>query len=107
MPTKQELDDLISKCDWRETEQNGVNGWTVTGRDAYKTASIFLPSAGQGLGNGLYVDTHGRYWSSVPTSDYSQRAWQLLFPYSYSGSLVDKCSRSFGVPVRPVKGFTE
>ena len=107
MPTKQELDDLISKCDWRETEQNGVNGWTVTGRNAYKTASIFLPCAGSGIGNGLYVDTHGRYWSSVPTSDYSQRAWQLLFPYSYSGSLVDKCSRSFGVPVRPVKGFTE
>ena len=109
MPTKQELDDLISKCDWSETEQNGVNGWTVTGRDAYKTASIFLPSAGHGIGNGLFADTHGRYWSSVPTSDYSQSAWQLFF-YFYSGSsgsYADQCGRSFGVPVRPVKGFTE
>jgi hypothetical protein len=105
MPTKQELGDLVNKCNWNETVQNGVKGCTVTGTGAYKSASIFLPYAGDGLSNWLLADgSAGIYWSSVPDSDYN-RAWFLRF---YSGvHHVDTCDRIFGYPVRPVQGFTE
>ena len=105
MPTKQEFEDLISKCDWSETEQNGVIGWTVTGRGAYAPASIFLPNAYHGIAEYL-SSGWGYYWSSVPPSDDYERALHLALKDSgFHG--VDKCVRSFGVPVRPVQGFTE
>ena len=105
MPTKQEFDDLISKCDWNETTLNGVKGWIVTGRDAYKSDSIFLPCAGYGIGTSLLdAGSLGYYWSSVPRSD-SSLAWSLDFNSSvhYAGSNY----RDDGQSVRPVQGFTE
>ena len=48
---------------------------------------------------------YGRYWSSVPSSD-SRYAWNLYF-YSgrhYTG--YDYGGRYYGLPVRPVQGFT-
>lgn len=48
MPTKQELDDLGSKCDWTPATVNGVSGYEVRGKDVYASARIFLPAAGEG-----------------------------------------------------------
>ena len=105
MPTRQELDDLVNKCNWNETTLNGVNGWTVTGRDAYESASIFLPCAGGGYGASLYTaGSYGYYWSSVPTSD-DYNAWYLGFTSGYHGT--STYGRSGGQSVRPVQGFTE
>jgi hypothetical protein len=108
MPTKQEFDDLISKCNWEWTTVNGVQGWTITGKDS---ASIFLPCAGHGDGTSLdFADSRGYYWSSVPYSEYNyfNVAWYLYFYYFYSGHHVtEDLYRYFGYSVRPVQGFTE
>ena len=106
MPTKQELDDLNSKCDWKWTTLNGVNGYSVRGRGAYASASIFLPCAGYGLGTSLYDSgSDGYYWSSVPYSDYTIYARYLSF---YSGyHYMFSSYRGYGFSVRPVQGFAK
>ena len=103
MPTLQELNDLISKCNWVWTTMNGVQGWTITGKDS---ASIFLPCAGYGVGTPLSnAGSHGYYWSSVPDSDNNYYAWGLYFRsrdhYTYYSN------RYYGQSIRPVQGFTE
>jgi hypothetical protein len=106
MPTKQEFDDLNSKCDWTWGSLNGVNGYVVRGRDSYASNSIFLPCAGYGYGTSFYnAGSHGRYWSSVPHSDDYGDAWYLGFLSgrhdTYYGSY------RYGQSVRPLQGFTK
>ena len=106
MPTKQEFDDLLNKCDWNSTTTNGVNGWIVRGRDDYASASIFLPAAGTGQWTSLSnAGKYGRYWSSVPTSAEDYESWNLNF-YSYFHSS-ERTGRFWGLSIRPVQGFSE
>ena len=106
IPTKQELDDLSSNCDWNWTTMNGVNGYVVRGKGDYASNSIFLPCAGFGYGTSLLdAGSYGYYLSSVPTSDYYYGAWGLYF--GSSGHYARYNSRSDGQSVRPVRGFTE
>ena len=103
MPTKQELDTLISNCDWAWTTMNGVDGYIVNGRGAYASASIFVPDAGHCEGTSLpYSGVH--YWSSVPNSDFNCEAWNLSFD-SYGHGMYN-ADRHYGCSVRPVQGFT-
>ncbi len=105
MPTKQELSDLNSQCDWTWTTVDGVNGYVVRGRGAYSSASIFLPCAGDGNGTSLNgAGSHGGYWSSGPGSGYDY-VWLLYFHSSSHSTSIGY--RSSGRSVRPVQGFTE
>ena len=105
MPTKQEIDDLNSKCDWTWTEMNGVNGYVVRGRGDYISASIFLPCAGLGYGTSFRsAGSGGNYWSSVPYSG-SNYSRGLYFNSGYY-STGNYC-RYYGHSVRPVQGFTK
>ena len=106
MPTKQELEDLNSKCDWTRTSTNGVDGFVVRGKGDYASNSIFLPYPGYGSWTGLTSSgSGGYYWSSVPVSASSQDAWDLGFyvGYRYSHNLSRWCGQS----VRPVQGVAE
>ncbi len=106
MPTKQELDDLNEKCDWKWTTKNGVNGYIVRGRGGYTSASIFLPCAGRGNGTSLYpAGSLGFYWSSVPHSD-DTNSWLLDFSSSDHATF-SYIYRYGGLSVRPVQGFTK
>ena len=103
MPTRQEMDDLVSKCDWTLTTQNGVDGYVVRGRGDYASNSIFLPCVGWGYKTSLFdAGSYGGYWSSVPHSEYSNSAWYLYF--NSSDHLADYRYRYYGLPVRPVQG---
>ena len=107
MPTKQELIDLCDNCDWTWTTKNGVNGYEVRGRGDYASNCIFLPSR-VGLGDGtslINTSSEGRYWSSVPDSDYDY-AWSLYLYSSYRSMSYSCHYRYYGYPVRPVQGFT-
>ena len=105
IPTKQELDDLNSKCDWTWITKDGVNGYIVCGRGAYASNSIFLPCAGNGHGTSLYnAGSFGHYWSSVPDSDYDY-TWDLRFNSSVRSTYYSR--RGHGQSVRPVQGFTK
>ncbi len=60
MPTKEELQELIDKCSWTHTTQNGVSGYRVRGSN---NISIFLPD--------------GYYWSSLLSTEYDSQASAL------------------------------
>ncbi len=106
MPTKQELDDLGSKCDWTWTTVNGVNGYVVKGCGAYSQSSIFLPAAGYGGGTSLDdAGLYGDYWASVPSPHDSFDSWSILFASGYHDTYYSY--RNSGQSVRPVLGSAE
>ena len=113
MPTKQELDDLESKCDWTAEMMNGENGYVVRGKGDYASNSIFLPDAGYGKGTSLCrYGSHGAFWSSVPGwKSYHASSLSLNSPsdhYTYDSPndhhYTHDGSRNFGRSVRPVQG---
>ena len=94
MPTEDEFQELIDKCDW---EWDG-DGCTVTGPNGN---SIFLPAAGCCDKDELDGDgSDGYYWSSTPYSENSQRAGDLDFGSGYRGR--GWSYRYYGRSVRPV-----
>ena len=99
MPTKAELQELIDKCTWEWTMQNGVNGYKVTGTNGN---SLFLPGAGFYEGSSLgYVST-GYYWSSTPDVSYFDYYAYCLYFY-YGGEYVDwYYNRIYGLTIRPI-----
>ena len=106
MPTKQELDDLKSRCDWTWATMNGVDGYVVRGRGVYASSNIFLPAAGHGYGTSLNLaGSAGTYWSSVPDS-YGNLAYGLSFGSDSFRTGYD-FDRFRGHSVRPVQGFTK
>ena len=99
MPTMEECKELINKCTWTWTTQNGVNGKLVTGPNG---KSIFLPAAGCRLGKKLYsAGSLGYYWSSSLYTDYPYYACYVHFD-SYDVNWIDDGSRYGGYSVRPV-----
>jgi hypothetical protein len=105
MPTNEEFDDLLSKCDWTWDTRNGVYGYVVRGRGRYASKSIFLPAAGNDFAPVNYSLSFGDYWSSVPYSD-SYNAYGLSFNSSHRRT-GDYDNRDRGRPVRPVQGFAK
>ena len=96
MPTYDELKELITKCTWTWTTQNGVNGYKVTGPSG---ASIFLPAAGYRYGTSLnHAGYRGYYWSSTPNNN--NYANYLYF--NSSNHYVGYDYRNRGRTVRPV-----
>jgi hypothetical protein len=109
MPTNQEFEDLKSKCDWTWTTINDVEGYVVSGKDDYSSASIFLPCAGYGNNASLKSDgVRGQYWSSVLSAEYNGYAWYLFhyhYPWDDYGTSYD--SRFYGNSIRPVQSPTK
>ena len=97
MPTLDEMKELLNKCTWEWTTQNGVYGRKVTGPNGN---SIFLPAAGYRDGTSLSnAGSVGYYWSATPYSS-SRYAYYLYFDsgdYDWFS-----CGRYNGFPVRPV-----
>ena len=98
MPTTEEYYELLEKCTWTWTSQNGVNGRKVTGPNGN---SIFLPAAGYRYGASLYdVGSWGYYWSSSLFIENPDFAYPVYF--DSSGIDWDGDWRYSGFSVRPV-----
>ena len=98
MPTKEELEELVDKCDWEWTRQGGCNGYRVTGPNGN---SIFLPAAGWRYGSSLNLAGYrGYYWSSTPYWSSAHGAYYLDF--SSGDHYVDWRYCSGGRSIRPV-----
>ncbi len=92
MPTCYEMEELIEECSLEWVEQNGVNGYKVTGPNGN---SIFLPAAGfrswwllGDAGGGAY------YWSSTPNEYDDGSAYTLRFVSNYRSMYIG--SSGFG-----------
>ena len=104
MPAKEELEELVDKCDWQWTTQGGHNGYKVTGPNG---KSIFLPAAGWRGGMSLdYAGERGGYWSSTPNGGITQYVYSLYFFLSGDHYVTwGSCYR--GESVRPVLDKTD
>lgn len=99
MPTKVEIAELITKCTWTWTTQDGVEGCQVDGPNGN---AIFLPAAGRREDSGLsYAGTRGNYWSSsLDSADCTTARGDYFFS---SGGASEKYYRYYGLAVRPVR----
>ena len=103
IPTKEEYEELVSKCSWEWTTQNGKNGYKIIGHNGN---SIFLPASGARhdddsffAGTGLYdPGDNGGYWSSSTSSG---KAVFLNF-FRANVIYIDNSNRSIGMTIRPV-----
>ena len=104
IPTKEEVEELMTKCQWSWTTRNGVSGYRVTSNVAgYSGVSIFLPANGMfGGASKSDVGTVGNYWSSSISPEASYHAISPYFSQSYIKS--GNCYRYFGLGIRPVEG---
>ena len=99
MPTLDELTELMVKCTWAWTTQNGVKGYKVTSKTNGR--SIFLPVAGCRFDSSLiHAGSDGRFWSSSLYAGDPDCAGYVGF----GSSTVDWFSnlRYYGLSVRPV-----
>ena len=99
MPTHDEWQDLLSKCKWTWTSQNGINGYKVS---ASNGNWIFLPAAGYGVGTSSHnVGSYGYYWSGQVYSSHVNNAWSMYFSSGRRNPDND-IYRYYGFSVRPV-----
>ena len=99
MPTVDEIEELITKCTWTWTTQDGVNGYQVDGPNGN---AIFLPASGSLLYSSIaYAGSTGRYWSgSLMKNSETTR----IIDFESDGSVRStRIARHFGLPVRPVR----
>ncbi len=97
LPTTEEIDELVSKCQREWTTMGGNHGYKVTGPNG---KSIFLPAAG-GRGMTLDVaDEFGNYLSATPFEDDTYCAHNLFF--SSESFFTFAANRYSGQSVRPV-----
>ncbi|MCQ2052235.1 MAG: hypothetical protein MJY74_08555 [Bacteroidaceae bacterium] len=108
MPTKEEFDSLLAKCDVKWIDGiieiyniPTVTGLLCTGKDVYSSNSVFLPAAGYYLYASGFCDQgdQGYYWSSTP--DGSIFKYYLYFDW-FGNQRVSSDSRLFGYSVRAV-----
>ena len=63
LPTEAQFNELINKCTWRWTSQNGQYGYRITGPNGN---SIFLPAAGEKHSSSLiYENEECHYWTAT------------------------------------------
>ncbi len=98
LPTKEEIEELVSKCKREWTMQGGHRGYKITGPNCN---SIFLPVAGWRYETSLnYAGEYGYYWSATPIEVDRYRTYDLYF---YSGDFYRSWhTRYEGRSVRPV-----
>ncbi|MBP5510039.1 MAG: InlB B-repeat-containing protein [Kiritimatiellae bacterium] len=103
VPKKSEYKNLMELCSWNWTTNNGVVGYTVTGKGLYSGNSVFFPVGGYGSSTNLTSATSTIYmWSSTAEGNTSYRpCWTAT---SRGGA--SNTGRSNGYPIRPVKSMS-
>lgn len=98
LPTRDEVKELIERCQWFWTVINSVPGVQIVGSTGN---SIFLPAGGNRYGT-EYEDAYyvGRYWTGDLNADETTRAYCLEF--DQQGPIIASMARYIGMCVRPV-----
>ena len=98
MPTRDEVEELCSNCNWIWTTLNGISGYKIV---APNGNSIFLPAAGYRSDKYLHDrGSYGYYWTNQLYVGHTLDAYDLFF--SGARYSVWDVGRPMGCPVRPV-----
>ena len=98
IPTKEEWNELMDNCNISWKKQGTRKGYLFTSKKNDNT--LFLPAADFVSEGGSSDGNLGHYWSSSLSETLSDRAWVLSFESNFMKWV--QCTRSYGVPVRPV-----
>lgn len=90
MPTKAELEELLSSCTWERKSVDGMKGWKVSRNGK----SIFLPFAGGWDTEQIAFNEKATYFSSTYKGA-SQSAYEGYFCYAYSLFISDDDREDF------------
>ena len=102
LPTQKEMQELVDKCTWTWTIQDGHNGYKVTSKT--NGNSIFLPAAGWRYRSSSYsVGEYGRYWGAIPDKSNMQFACSLFSRVGDYGA--GWYGRYYGHSIRPVSSI--
>ena len=97
MPTKEEFQELIDNCTWKDITHSGVNGIIVTSK--INGNSIFLPNTGHIDGSYYYSKgSAGYYWSSSLESN--NYGYHLKFMFDTPS--MQRTLRFYGLTIRAV-----
>jgi len=100
LPTVEQWNELITKCTWTETTQNGVKGYTVKGPSGN---TIFLPFGGCSYdGKNYGSGTYAYYWTANNVSSDNAKA-QAAYIKTGATTTISSLNRRTGVAVRPVE----
>lgn len=100
MPTKAQLDELKTQCEWKWVDYNGVNGYFVKSKS--NKNCLFLPAAGYRHVSSLgLAGSYGSYWSRALNTSSPDYAYCLNFDSGYVRWDYDYCY--IGLSVRPVR----
>ncbi len=103
MPSRDQLDELITQCTMQWTTTSGVNGYKVTSKINGKT--MFLPAAGFYFGGELYsAGNIAYYWTRTVNDARCYYAYYFFFHSSGSQDLTTG-DRDSGFSVRPVRAM--
>ena len=102
MPTKEEMEELLTQCTWTWKAIDDVGGYSVQGSNG---KSIFIPLTGWKDGGQVKLTDHGFYWTSSLYTDVPTAAHYLTFYKNSLGSYreVKQAPRYYGLPIRPVQ----
>lgn len=96
IPSEEDFRELIDKCTWKLSTQNGVNGHNVIGPNG---DSIFFPATGMYYQEQPFPTSRGGsgyYWSSTGSTFYAS------YLTTRSTVSIEKIDRYCGLVVRPV-----
>lgn len=109
IPTKEQWEELISSCDWKREEKNGMYGYRVTSKTNQN--SIFLPALGYMSNQQLDDSGYLYYWSKSLNTTTNPCAWCFYGDngvyysstkrtvYTYK---IYNMRRPYGLPIRAV-----
>ena len=99
MPTRTELQELITNCEWEWVKRGNTLGYKVTGKNVNY---IFMPAGGRILYYTVSSQNEWtEYWSSSERQKYRGDAY-LLVENGYNPTVISS-DKIYGVPIRPVK----
>lgn len=106
MPIKEELEELLSNCNWKWSIRNGIAGLAVTSKVVgFQNQTLFMPASGCRENNSSYsMGKCGFYWSKNVDPFLAKQAYSFNF-YSYKGAdnaYLEHIPRWYGFPIRPV-----
>lgn len=105
LPTRDEMEELVTRCKKEKAIVNGVKGLRFTGPSG---KSIFLPAAGSRLATDiLHQGKTGGYWTGSIGKKYSankdSRVWYLFFSTRGYTDFSEYGIRYDGKSIRPVR----
>ena len=101
MPTKENWEELMKKCQWAVGVQDGMEGYHVWGPNGNK---IFLPFTGCRKGTEVTdTEVEGYYWTSELAKNDRTCAYYYYIDYRFHNDTVGSRTELYaGLAIRPI-----